>query len=82
VQGAIVFWIESGQFEQATNQVKLLNAYLSIASCFWSWWRSLPNEHMLSTKFPYLKARKHVHTTDQWVNLAPAAGCHCRAQWT
>ena len=24
-----VDWIESGQFEQATNQVKLLNAYLS-----------------------------------------------------
>ena len=25
----------------------------------------------LSTKFPYLKARKYLHITDQWVNVAP-----------
>ena len=49
----------------------LANAYLSIASCFWSWWRSMPCEQSLSTKFPYLKARKYLHVTDQWVNVAP-----------
>ena len=49
----------------------LANAYLSIASCFWSWWRSIPCEQSLSTKFPYLKARKYLHITDQWVNVAP-----------
>ena len=49
----------------------LTNAYLSIASCFWSWWRSMPSEQSLSTKFPYLKARKYLHITDQWVNVAP-----------
>ena len=49
----------------------LANAYLSIASCFWSWWRSMPCEQSLSTKFPYLKARKYLHITDQWVNVAP-----------
>ena len=36
----------------------LTNGYLSIVSCFWSWWRSMPSEQSLSTKFPYLKARK------------------------
>ena len=49
----------------------LTNAYLSIASCFWTWWRSMPSEQSLSTKFPYLKARKYLHITDQWVNVAP-----------
>ena len=49
----------------------LTNAYLSIASCFWTWWRSMPSEQPLSTKFPYLKARKYLHITDQWVNVAP-----------
>ena len=49
----------------------LTNAYLSITSCFWSWWRSMPSEQSLSTKFPYLKARKYLHITDQWVNVAP-----------
>ena len=49
----------------------LTNAYLSIASCFWAWWRSMPSEQSLSTKFPYLKARKYLHITDQWVNVAP-----------
>ena len=49
----------------------LTNAYLSIASCFWSWWRSMPSEQSLSTKYPYLKARKYLHITDQWVNVAP-----------
>ena len=49
----------------------LTNAYLSIASCYWTWWRSVPSEQPLSTKFPYLKARKYLHITDQWVNVAP-----------
>jgi len=49
----------------------LTNAYLSIASCFWTWWRSIPSEQPLSTKFPYLKARKYLHIPDQWVNVAP-----------
>ena len=31
----------------------------------------MPSEQSLSTKFPYLKARKYLHITDQWVNIAP-----------
>ena len=31
----------------------------------------MPSEQSLSTKFPYLKARKYLHLTDQWVNVAP-----------
>ena len=30
----------------------------------------MPSEQPLSTKFPYLKARKYLHCTDQWVNVA------------
>ena len=31
----------------------------------------MPSEQPLNTKFPYLKARKYLHVTDQWVNVAP-----------
>ena len=31
----------------------------------------MPSEQSLSTKFPYLKARKYLHITDQRVNIAP-----------
>ena len=65
--------VSQGQNHARTFSIlpTLTNAYLSIASCFWSWWRSIPSEQSLSTKFPYLKAWKYLHITDQWVNVAP-----------
>ena len=52
-----------------TIDTRLNNAYLSIAACYWTWWKSVPREMSLSSKFPYLKARKYLHITDQWVNV-------------
>ena len=68
-----IFPVEAEQSYERTSPMLscLTNAYLSIASCFWTWWRSMPSEQPLSTKFPYLKARKYLHITDQWVNVAP-----------
>ena len=42
---------------------RICNAYLTIASCFWSWWRSLPISAPNPTSKPYLTARKFLHST-------------------
>ena len=50
-------------------QSLLSNAYLSIAATFWSWWRTQPGKSNPTTSFPYLKARKFLHSADSWINL-------------
>ena len=48
---------------------QVCNAYLAIASCYWSWWRSLPAASVSPAGRPYLKARKFLHSAAQWVNV-------------
>ena len=44
-------------------------SYLTIASCFWSWWKTQPvlrqNPHIK----PYCRARKYLRSDAQWVNV-------------
>ena len=51
---------------------RVCNAHLTLSSCYWSWWRSLPAAAAPSAVRPYVKARKFLHSTAQWVNVARA----------
>ena len=62
--------LQESDFDHAHLQRALLpNAHLALASTFWSWWRSQSKMQNPSTHYPYLKARKFLHSTDQWINL-------------
>ena len=40
---------------------RVCNAHLTLSSCYWSWWRSLPATAAPSTARPYVRARKFLH---------------------
>ena len=44
-------------------------SYLTIASCFWTWWRTQPPPKLHPEKGPYVRARKYVRDGAQWVNV-------------
>ncbi len=48
---------------------RVCNAHLTLASCYWSWWRSLPPTPTSAAVRPYVKARKFLHLTAQRVNV-------------
>ena len=66
-QSGLVGDQRNGQIDNC--QCLLSNAYLSIAATFWSWWRSQPGKSNPTSSFPYLKARKFLHSADSWINL-------------
>ena len=59
----------SGENSDDCSVRVVCNAHLSISSCYWSWWRSLPAAGNPAQVRPYLKARKFVHLPAQWVNV-------------
>ena len=46
-----------------------LGSHLSIAGCFWAWWRSQPPPHLHPNIRPYCRARKYLSSGAQWVNV-------------
>ena len=44
-------------------------SYLTIASCFWTWWRTQPMPKLHPDIRPYVRARKYVRGNAQWVNV-------------
>ena len=44
-------------------------AYLTIASCFWSWWRTQPAPRQNPHIRPYCRARKYIKSNAQWINV-------------
>lgn len=44
-------------------------SYLTIASCFWTWRRTQPPPKLHPEKRPYVRARKYVRDSAQWVNV-------------
>ena len=45
------------------------NSYLTIASCFWSWWRMQPVPRQNPHIKPYCRARKYLRSDAQWINV-------------
>ena len=43
--------------------------YLTIASCFWSWWRMQPVPRCNPHIKPYCRARKYLRSDAQWINV-------------
>ena len=46
-----------------------LGSHLSIAGCFWAWWRSQPPPQLHPNIRPYCRARKYLSSGAQWVNV-------------
>ena len=46
-----------------------LGSYLTIASCFWTWWRTQPIPKLHPDIRPYVRARKYVRDNAQCVNV-------------
>ena len=46
-----------------------LGSHLSIAGCFWAWWRSQPPPQLHPNIRPYCRARKFLSSGAQWVNV-------------
>ena len=46
-----------------------LGSHLTIASCFWSWWRTQPAPKVHPDIRPYVRARKYLRTNAQSVNV-------------
>ena len=46
-----------------------LGSYLTIASCFWTWWRTQPIPKLHPDIRPYVRARKYVRDNAQSVNV-------------
>ena len=44
-------------------------SYLTIASCFWSWWRMQPVPRCNPHIKPYCRARKYLRSDAQWINV-------------
>ena len=44
-------------------------SYLTIASCFWSWWRMQPVPRQNPHIKPYCRARKYLRSDAQWINV-------------
>ena len=44
-------------------------SYLTIASCFWSWWRMQPAPRLNPHIKPYCRARKYLRSDAQWINV-------------
>ena len=44
-------------------------SYLTIASCFWSWWRMQPVPRLNPHIKPYCRARKYLRSDAQWINV-------------
>ena len=44
-------------------------SYLTIASCFWSWWKTQPVPRQNPHIKPYCRARKYLRSDAQWVNV-------------
>ena len=63
-----------GRAASAFSSSRVCNAHLTLSACYWSWWRSLPAIAAPSAVKPYVKARKFLHLTAQWVNVPRAAG--------
>ena len=49
-----------------------LGSYLTIASCFWTWWRTQPIPKLHPDIRPYVRARKYVRDNAQCVNVPMA----------
>ena len=43
--------------------------YLTVASCFWSWWRRQPVPKCNPYIKPYCRARKYLRSDAQWLNV-------------
>ena len=55
--------------ESAPGCPHTLAPHLSIAGCFWAWWRSQPPLHLHPNIRPYCRARKYLSSGAQWVNV-------------
>ena len=44
-------------------------SYLTIASCFWSWWKMQPVPRQNPHIKPYCRARKYLRSDAQWINV-------------
>ena len=49
-----------------------LGSYLTIASCFWTWWRTQPAPKVHPDIRPYVRARKYLRVNAQSVNVPKA----------
>ena len=49
-----------------------LGSYLTIASCFWTWWRTQPAPKVHPDIRPYVRARKYLRINAQSVNVPKA----------
>ena len=49
-----------------------LGSYLTIASCFWTWWRTQPAPNVHPDIRPYVRARKYLRVNAQSVNVPKA----------
>ena len=55
-----------------TNGPENLGSYLTIASCFWTWWRTQPAPKVHPDIRPYVRARKYLRVNAQSVNVPKA----------
>ena len=46
-----------------------LGSHFTIVGCFWSWWRTQPPPQLHPNIRPYCRARKHLSSGAQWVNV-------------
>ena len=56
----------------STSVPDYLGSYLTIASCFWTWWRAQPIPKLHPDIRPYVRARKYVRDNAQCVNVPMA----------